>query len=513
MELNKRQIGLIMLVIAGIIVIAFALRNEGPGPTGPPSTDPPSTDPPSTDPPSEDSEWGVWRAAYGISQDKCREILSNLILEGTWGSLGASSVANNGWSEYQGAKTGKLYATYADPSYSSDGFCGTPRCDVYDNALLVSVLLMCRDDPVKPYMEDILDFFSTASLVNMANGILYNTGLVFAAYVGNPGTSGNTYSCEEEALDVGNNAMVCIALAKFCLAYPDHPKVPTYIETIRNICGAIQYLRCTYEGVTVFARRAGIDDAAAPSPQCVIATEHMIDLVGLGGLIGQLGDLASAELHDYGGMFRDVYRFVGAMFSSSHSLFMTGTTDPPGEPPNDTNPPAVTTPNEEFPVDTNTWNMLARPATGDAVSISDLHDALAQVSKPSPEGFFVESASGMPGIKFKKSGGGECAQFENTGSYLCALREYYRQTGESVAIGDTAMGKIDSIYSGIHGKLVTDGTAIQGAYDGSDCDGQGCESGYNYCYYFSPHLASTVYCLNALLQLTDPAANMYQWLQ
>ena len=61
--------------------------------------------------------------------------------------------------------------------------------------------------------------------------------------------------------------------------------------------------------------------------------------------------------------FENVFKFNNAQYDVKQQLFGTGTEENPGVLPNkctEPNPPMTGGDNKAYPVDTNTWNMLAR---------------------------------------------------------------------------------------------------------------------------------------------------------
>src|SRR5207245_2993031 len=74
---------------------------------------------------------------------------------------------------------------------------------------------------------------------------------------------------------VGNNSLLCIAIAKFVLYYPDHGNTPDYLIMLRTLMFNMNDLE-EYCGNDLI----GYGGRVEMRPR-YISTEHMIDLCGL----------------------------------------------------------------------------------------------------------------------------------------------------------------------------------------------------------------------------------------
>jgi hypothetical protein len=388
-----------------------------------------------------------------------------------------------------------LFSTYNE----EDG-----RMDIYDNSLVVNALIMTSDiSMINPIVISILDFFSDQLLLcktgelknqelkNQDENITYK--MLPASYIDVGGSVSPNTDYEGQAEDVGNNAMVGIALGKFCLKYPYNIRVPKYKIALSYIISDFQLLTCENEKMIGIRRRWPKVDGNSG-----ISMEHMIDCYAFGIICLKLkienADQiiqSSQKYVEQTGAFRyDTYYGIG----SGCDLNFFG--DQYGRP-----------------FDTQTWNMLSGVNNIFKRKVSSLKWVLEN-------GY---QSGKFPGISFAFPDKEEsCSQYENTGSFLCAMSEFNNVMGElSISFDDNEMTKLDTMYSFIHTEI-KDGKKIQAAYKESkpsskypgcrDPSVTGCcsyiSNGWNYP--LRPHLGSTVYCALALLYLIQPA-NIYKY--
>jgi hypothetical protein len=150
------------------------------------------------------------------------------------------------------------------------------------------------------------------------------------------------------------------------------------------------------------------------------------------------------------------------------------------------------------PADVITWNMLSGVDNEKTRKINSLEFANKNLVIP-----FSDGVTG--GIKFSVNS--DCPQYENTGSFLCALTEFKRIFGNDISFFNSI--NVQNMYKFIHGEIINN-TPINGAYGGEQGECFTGIGGKGWQYYTSPHLASNVYCITALLALSNNKINIYQ---
>ena len=382
-----------------------------------------------------------------------------------------------------------LYVTYIpinNPIYIGD------RMDIYDNSLLANSLIIVNNtntpDPIVTY---ILDFLAGAItwLTGPTNPNKNVSKLIVAAY-GFSAPSYDSGNIADQTQDVGNNSMVGIAFAKFCLTYPNHEKTKLYYN-------CVQYLVSTFLNNMSCDNKGIIGHFPIASGKNYISTEHMIDCYALAILGEQLKITSSTTLKNM------VQTFVKNAYDKKSRYYIGSTTT------------GCDTLNiGEYPVDVNTWNMLS--------GVDDIQTNKFNSLKWVYDNTIV-SDTNNPGIEFAASKlyeytGSKCSQYENTGSFLCALSQYTSKFNDDIYSKLNPDNKtFDLIYSFIYNKINSN-TKIQAAYAVNTpaykggCNGTGCCSfiggnpwQYNQVY----HLGSSIYCSLSLLYLTQNA-NIYQ---
>jgi hypothetical protein len=361
-----------------------------------------------------------------------------------------------------------LYATYD----------GIGRMDVYDNSLLANVCIMlstCGDYPALLLVAKNI----VTSLTTKIEAFQNNEWLP-AAY---GGVNDDVFEYVE---DLGNNSMVCIALAKWVRQYPEDPLTPRVHAAIAKLLTSIMLLACP--GSTGIKRHRDDGDS--------ISTEHMIDVTALGEIL-----LGIDGLSDMGQTLIDRGRpFVEKMYTESGedvngTYYAVGSM---GDCSSDTNN------GSGIPADTTSWNTLA---TAD-LNTDRLGNALTSIY-----GRVMVPSVSAPGTAFAINQNGpdtNAAQYENTGAMLLALDVYRRDTGTDVteSWSNEFTDNIDATYTLIAGKIDSNEpiaaayevTPDMSGYDG--CTGGSCNCsciGVGWCYPVGQrHLAATVYCVCAM---------------
>ena len=391
------------------------------------------------------------------------------------------------WPKLQTKENSGLYVTYPINFTSSQG----ARVDIYDNALLANCLIMINETDVPdPRVIYILDFLCNA-ISSIKKDNKNTVKLIVAAY----GYSDpyNSYTIADSTQDVGNNSIVGIAFAKFCLSYPNHEKTKSYNDCINYLISTfVNNMSCDGKGI--------VGHYPLVSGQNYVSTEHMIDCYALAVLGEKLHIPFSETLKNLS------QNFVINAYDDKTSRYYIGS-----------NTNACDSLNKgEHPVDVNTWNMLAGVDDNKKRKFDSLKWVFDNAIVPDDSN---------PGIEFSASkfynyiGGDKCSQYENTGSFLCSLSQYNYKFNEDIYSKLDPNNKIfDKMYNFLHNKMLVE-EPIQSAYSKNKnykggCDGQGCCSfigGNPWQYYLVHHLGSTVYCSLALLFLNNNNANIYQY--
>lgn len=352
------------------------------------------------------------------------------------------------WSRIGTPESG-LFATYKSSAN---------RCDVYDNSLLVNALTMLADPQAEPPAAAVMILnFALGAVTYLQERKRPDELLVAAAYMQNI-ERGQPDLCSDVSCgvqDVGNNSMLCIAIAKFVRRFPQFEQTPRYKDMLVYLVNNIASL---FRSCPDFAGYSG----RVNKEQRYISTEHMIDVCGLCHVTeGLIEDKLRQE------MLQNASRFV------AHTYYEKGT-DFGATTGCDLNKTDVQ------PVDTTTWNVLAGADTDQ----TRLRKAMETVCRA-----FVVTSSSAPGIKFTVNS--TCAQYENTGAFLIAVMLFNPPLVQSVT---------GSMYDFVD-KLIRQNAAFPGGLPSP------CQTGLGWAYYGDGHLAATVYC--ALAALRDPAANPY----
>ena len=390
------------------------------------------------------------------------------------------------WPKLERTPTSGLYVTYTTNFESKR----MDRVDVYDNTLLANCLIMINEtvDP-DPKVLYILNFLyeDIKLLKDVGNK---QVKLVVAAY----GYS-NPYEpnlIADSTQDVGNNSIVAIAFAKFCLSYPNHEKTPLYYECVNYLISTfVNNMSCDGKGI--------VGHYPLVSGQNYVSTEHMIDCYALAVLGEKLKISIASILKDW------TQTFVKNAYDEQNFRYYIGSGTNACDSLN----------RGEYPVDVNTWNMLS----GVDDNKKRKFDSLKWVFDNA-----IVSNDNNPGIEFSASKfygytGSKCSQYENTGSFLCSLSQYNYIFNEDIWTmlnPDNTM--FHKMYYFLHTKIKSS-EPIKSAYSRNDkykggCDGNGCCSfigGNPWQYYLVDHLGSTVYCSLALLFLNNNNANIYQY--
>jgi hypothetical protein len=395
----------------------------------------------------------------------------------------------NNWTKLQTQTNSGLYVTYTTNFNSTYG----SRVDVYDNALLANCLIMINKTNLPdPKVIYILDFLYGAIewLKGPSNTYKDTVKLIVAAYGYSDPYDPNMIA--DSTQDVGNNSIVAIAFAKFCLSYPNHEKTPLYHECVKYLISTfVNNMSCDGKGI--------VGHYPLVSGQNYVSTEHMIDCYALAVLGEKLKISIASILKDW------TQTFVKNAYDEQNFRYYIGS-----------NTNACDSLNRgEYPVDVNTWNMLS----GVDDDKKRKFDSLKWVFDNA-----IVSNDSNPGIEFSASKfygytGSKCSQYENTGSFLCSLSQYNYKFNDDIYSKLNPDNKMfDMMYAFLYNKIKSN-LPIQSAYSVNDkykggCDGKGCCSfigGNPWQYYLVNHLGSTVYCSLALLFLNNNNANIYQF--
>jgi hypothetical protein len=383
---------------------------------------------------------------------------------------------------------GKLLTTYQEFT----------RLDVYDNSLFVNALLttdaaLGRSAP-DTIVISILDFLQDA-LINYI--IPSGTEILLpAAYNYNPTTGVFGISPEEGwAQDVGNNAMVAIAMAKFCLVYPNHARTPFYLAVIAYLVDKFTTTMFCSNSTGVM-RRYPLDVPENTS----ISTEHMVDLFALSTLALQLSVAGAGQLAEVSQNY--VESTFQAPINPSKFYYAIGS-----------NSVCSTTLNagDGIPCDTTTWGVLS--------NVDRDGQRRSKAMKWIFANAYIDTA--FPGISFAvppiRSNG--CAQYENTGAWLAAMTQYTHDGFGDLfsTLPDDQQALIIRTYAFLSQKI-TGGDYVQGAYEETKDNAgySGCIAGSGCCSFIAAgwnysatqrHLGSTCYSAFALLSIAETNNN------
>jgi hypothetical protein len=197
------------------------------------------------------------------------------------------------------------------------------------------------------------------------------------------------FEVEQEAIDVGNNAWVMIAL----LGLHQRTGDPTYLDAARRIGTFILSFRNdagTYQG---FFGRIADPESEAPTRLRFASVEHNLDVTSaFRALAAADGDPSWLAAADHSATF------VATMWDASRGCFLAGTTDP--ETPNRNM--------SQLPLDVNPWTLLAIP------EIRTVHPDTLRC----PERLHAAESDGFRGFDFNDDRDG--VWFEGTGHMATA---------------------------------------------------------------------------------------------
>jgi hypothetical protein len=427
---------------------------------------------------------------YSLTNKQIQDYLHNIIAK--WPKIDTST-GNKPTSTPTG-----LYVTYIPldiPVNLGD------RVDIYDNSLLANALIIVNDTNIPdPIVIFILDFLANAIiwLQSPENKTPNSSKLIVAAYQFiTPYISG---LIADPTQDVGNNSLIGIVLAKFCLTYPQHPKTSIYIK-------CVDYL------ITIFVTVMLCDDPKGKGilghfPKSLIpnenyvSTEHMIDCYAL-AILGEKLNLK------YATQLKTISQsFVTDPSHYDTDRYYIGTSS------------GCTIVNKnEWPVDVNTWNMLSGVDNIQSKKFDSLKWVYDNTLVKSPDN---------PGIQFAASKlygytGSIASQYENTGSFLCSLAQYFYTFNDDIFSKlDTTNTIFKLIFNFLYTKIIAN-EIIQAAYNVNDQSYKsppgGCFANQGTCSFIGGnpwiykkvfHLGATVYCSLALLNLNTKNSNIYQ---
>jgi hypothetical protein len=367
-----------------------------------------------------------------------------------------------------------LFGSYSDSN---------TRCDLYDNSLLVNLLIMINSEVPHPFVINILDFAYGSYEYFMNEGL--SSSLIAAAFMSRDGKFDVCGDSSCQAQDVGNNSMLCIAICKFITAYPGHIKNEKYTKVLVYLLKSINKLSCTVTGFknNITGYKGRVNDT-------YISSEHMIDLYALTSIVKSL-PIYSENKKMIDSMNINSQNFIQNMYYDDNKYYI-------GTNPNCS---GINTETSQ-PVDTATWNMLS--------GVDNNKERKKKSLEFVYENFIVPfSKNTVGGIKFTLAS--DCAQYENTGAFLCSLTEFKRVFKKDISFFDSK--NVQDMYNFIHGEI-SNNRPINGGYGGNT----GCFTyigppvqGWQY--FEKPHLAANVYSITALLALGNNKINIYQNLQ
>jgi hypothetical protein len=434
--------------------------------------------------------------------------------------------------KYISKDNNKLFATYQ---------LDDKRCDIYDNSLLANVLIMLYDVPPTEVIS-ILNY-----LVDLYDNDNDKETLISAAFSAGVKPNHDT-EWSRIAKDVGNNSMVCISFVRFILKYRSHKNVNTYKRVVKGILRKINSMINVCSDFTGYRGHV-----LGPK---YISTEHMLDLYALTNMI-IVGNVFPHDIDEHFNIRENCKNFVINMWyeiCKKEDVYMGHTSTAEEfieckKCESQSNPDEQTSEHirclkyrdvgaygtgvgidgktctinyggyssddgivslESEPADCNTWNMLS----GVDNNQTRKHDSLKFITD-----YYIVKNDGEIGIRFSERS--ECPQFENTGSYICALIEYRSIFGPIDSIMGDKATEIEDMYSNIY-KIITNGvnrtksskdkeTGIIYATNIKEC-----ATGLGWSYFGKGkgkggHLASTMYCLVACLAAGDSTFNIYKY--
>jgi hypothetical protein len=406
---------------------------------------------------------------------------------------------------------GRLYFTYEKPDRNYD----PPHsyaCDVYDNAVMANALMEfdqqgSEDGSSNPHATYIIHSLSSKFIRSDTITKRPEPGLVWQCF-------GNAEGKETEAVlkcdFVGNTTIAAMAILKFVLKYPKHPRHQAYLNGALDLARAVSAQKISsgrFEGY----RMAELFNMGAAS---IISTEQNIDTYALGVMLEELIRLEivkDASIQKLASELRKVSeKFIADMYEESSGYYFTGTKefDTPGKLQGQVE-------TEMRPADTCTWSMLAHVDMADK---ERKKKALQHASDTYTVRFptLGRGTQTYWGIKF--STGSVCVQHENTGSYLTALDEYTRTYGEPVSLKVEAEADkmrnfiCDQItkfpFRGIFGGYLKHPFVTMWKEPERE---RACPSGLGWVYLQQPHLVATAYCALAVAPPNEVNTNAFRF--
>eukprot|EP00930_Biecheleria_cincta_P058363 TRINITY_DN441_c0_g1_i2.p1 TRINITY_DN441_c0_g1~~TRINITY_DN441_c0_g1_i2.p1 ORF type:complete len:559 (-),score=88.37 TRINITY_DN441_c0_g1_i2:206-1882(-) len=351
-----------------------------------------------------------------------------------------------------------------------DGF---DRHDAYDNALAAIYLTMrgkLRE------AKAILDFFIREMYVGTPQGVALETDSLpsnrsqFALLIA-------SYGDMDTAVDVGNNAWVGIAFARYAAASGSG----CYALVAHDILAAIHQGRGCSDSLGGFMQRL------RGHPQNTRSTEHNIDMKSLARMLHDEALQASAE------------SFIGGMHheysEGDRAKYLIGTDN--GEPCNArrTHWPGG------FITDTTFWNVLADGdvnapnGEGPRRMAKAVGSALQEVDETD-----VFEGHAYRGVRFTSLGSG--IQWENTASAALAMAhlvETYPETLDTnPGLRELVQQRLDEYRSSIKAMLSKYGFMYASVHEG------GSDTGIGWTYFVKPHLAATAWAGMMLVHQAGP---------
>jgi hypothetical protein len=371
-----------------------------------------------------------------------------------------------------------LYETY----YDGKDFCG-----IYANALFDNVYMMLdpKDYPHENVFNTMRVFYRTFDYfanINKKDGLLFHS-----YYYLNPQSKVLEPCISSQCLQqtLGDNIMVCIAAARFCLKYLNHGYTPKLHKMLIYLIKSINGLKCdvVIKGKTnIKGYKSKLTDVSG------VITEDMIILYSLlimVQLIPQVYDQITKIIEE---MIINTKNFVKNMYYD---------TDPPVS--------AYYFGTNNNCIDINTtikqpclpmiWAMLAGVDNNkprQTKSLTFVNDF-----------YMISSTVKVPG-GIKPSYADICPVLEFTGTFLCSLIEYKKVFGNELPFVNSK--NINDTYSFIYNQ-VKNKEAIQATYGIQECD-----AGQGLIFFSKPELSSLLYGILSLVTLRDNNINVFQYL-
>jgi len=354
---------------------------------------------------------------------------------------------------------------------------GVDRHDAYDNALAAIYLTMrgkLRE------ARAILDFFIREMYGRRAQGVALDADSLpssrsrFALLIA-------SYGDMDTAVDVGNNAWVGIAFARYAAASGSG----CHALVAHDILAAIHQGRGCHDSLGGFMQRL------RGHPQNTRSTEHNIDMKSLARMLHDEALQASAE------------SFIGSMHheysGGDRAKYLIGTDN--GEPcnANRNHWPGG------FITDTTFWNVLAdgdvNAPNGDGPRrmAKAMRSALQEVDATD-----VFEGQTYRGVSFTSLGSG--IQWENTASATLAMAHLVDKYPEALdtnpGLGELVQQRLDEYRNSIKSMLSKYGFMYASVHEG------GSDTGIGWTYFVKPHLAATAWAGMMLMHQSGPDVNV-----